>query len=257
MTNEIVTTQPQERSIVSLMESVIAGGITTDSVSVLERMMALHERNQAKMAEQAFARAFSALQTEIPKIEATKAVPNDDGTVRYKFAPFEEIMVKAKPVLSKHGFSVSFNTKWDESRLVVSCKLLHSDGHSQTNDFAARVGKGPPRASDAQADMAVKTLAKRGALCDALNIVVEYDTDGDDARTLGASITSAQAAEINKIIEQTKPNVANLLAWAHAETVEAIPANRFEDVIAQLERFRRKKSVVENPKATDPDQEWN
>lgn len=256
MPNELATTQPQERSIVSLMESVIAGGITTDSVGVLERMMALHERNQSKMAEQAFARAFSDLQADMPSIDATKPVPNKDGTVRYKFAPYEEIMSKVKPLLKKHGFSISFNTKWDGPRLVVSCKLLHGDGHSQTNDFAARVGNGPPGANEAQADGAVNTLAKRRALCDALNIVVEHDTDGDDARSLGASITAAQAAEINKIIEQTKPNVANLLAWAHADSVETIPANRFEDVIAQLERFRRKKSTVENPKATDPDQAW-
>lgn len=251
--NELATTQPQERSIVSLMESVIAGGITTDSVSVLERMMALHERNQAKMAEQAFARAFSDLQSDMPSIDATKPVPNKDGTLRYKFAPYEEIMAKVKPLLKKHGFSISFNTKWDGPRLVVSCKLLHGDGHSQTNDFAARVGNGPPGANEAQADGAVNTLAKRRALCDALNIVVEHDTDGDDARALGASITVAQAAEINKIIEQTKPNVANLLAWVHAETVDTIPANRFDDVIAQLERFRRKKSAVENPGPNDPD----
>lgn len=257
MPNEIVTTQPQERSIVSLMESVIAGGITTDSVSVLERLMALQERNQEKAAEQEFARAFAELQKDMPRVQAIKAVDQKaDGTCRYRFAPYEEIMKQARPLLSAHGFSLSFDTDWQDTRIVVSCKLLHKGGHFQVNKFAARGGKGPPGTNEAQADMAVKTLAKRGALCDALNIVVEHDLDGDDARTLGASITSSQAAEINEIIKHTKPNVANLLAWAHAETVETIPSNRFEDVIAQLERFRRKKGAPENPKATDPDQAW-
>lgn len=254
MPNEIVTTQPQERSIVSLMESVIAGGITTDSVSVLERMMALHERNQAKMAEQAFARAFSDLQADMPSIDATKPVPNKDGTLRYKFAPYEEIMAKVKPLLKKHGFSISFNTKWDGPRLIVSCKLLHGDGHSQTNDFAARVGQGPPGANEAQADGAVNTLAKRRALCDALNIVVEHDTDGDDARIEGRPISYEQAQEIHRLVIDTDSDLTKLLQFAGAKKVSEITSSRFADVRSMLERKKRKKTVaVENPGPNDPD----
>lgn len=247
-----------EPSVASLMQRVIDAGITTDSVSILERMMALQERNQAKTAEQEFARAFAELQRDMPRVQAIKAVDQkSDGTCRYRFAPYEEIMRQARPLLSQHGFSVSFDTEWQDARIVVSCKLLHRGGHYQTNKFAARGGKGPPGTNEAQADMAVKTLAKRGALCDALNIVVEHDTDGDDARIEGRAITRDQADEINGLLKETKSDLAKFLAFAKAESVEAIGSARFEDVRDMLERKLRKKSAVENPKATDPDQEWN
>jgi len=236
-----------------MMQQVIAGGITQENVGALEKMMGLYERSQAKHAEQEFARSFADLQKDLPKIHATREVPNRDGTVRYKFAPFEEIMREAQPYLSKHGFSVSFNTKWDSSRLIVSCKLLHAGGHSQTNEFAARVGGGPPGANEAQADMAVKTLAKRGALCDALNIVVEHDTDGDDARIEGDVITKEQSDAIRQLIRETKTDTEKFLALAQADSIDKIRTARLDELMGVLERRKKR---AESPKATDPDHSW-
>jgi ERF superfamily protein len=255
MSNELVTTTPQpELSIGSLMERVIQTGITPDSVSVLERMMALHERNQAKMAEQEFAKAFAALQRDMPKIHATRPVESK-GVLMYKFAPYEDIMTQAKPLLSEHGFAVSFDTKWEDARIIVTCTLMHTGGHSKSNSFAARVGNGPPNASAGQADMAVKTLAKRGALCDALNIVVEHDTDGDDARIEGCYILPEQAQEIFALLRETKSDLSKFLTFAKADSIEKICSARFDDVRDMLVRKKRKASVPD-PKATDPDQPW-
>jgi hypothetical protein len=254
--NELSTIQQSEPSVALLMERAISAGITPQSVEVIERLVALQERNQARSAEQEFARAFAELQKEMPRIQAIKAVDQKaDGTCRYRFAPYEEIMRQARPLLSQHGFSVSFDTEWQEARIMVSCKLLHKGGHFQTNRFAARVGKGPPGTNEAQADMAVKTLAKRGALCDALNIVVEHDTDGDDARIEGAAINSEQASELDYLIREIQPDLQKLLEWANAKSVKEIASSRFEDVRSMLLR-KKKRKTVENPKATDPDQPW-
>lgn len=245
---ELAKREPaQELSIGSMMQSVIDAGIKPESVDVLERMMALYERTQAKNAEKEFARAFTELQKGMPKVQATRQVPNNDGTTRYKFAPFEEIMRQAQPLLSANGFAVSFNTKWEDSRIVVSCKLLHSGGHSQTNEFAARGGKGPPGSNEGQADMAVKTLAKRGALCDALNIVVEHDTDGDDARVEGSLITAAQAQELAGLLLETKSDMQKFLAFAGAEDLDQIRSARFAEVKEILVRRKAKlKPASEN-----------
>jgi hypothetical protein len=235
----------QEPSIGALMQSVIERGITPDSVGVLERMMTMQERLKSKQAEEAFAQAFTALQRGIPKIQATKPVKNKDGSLRYKFAPFEEIMRQAQPFLSEHGFSVSFNTKWDGPRLIVSCKLLHKGGHSQTNEFAARVGDGPPGANAAQADGAVKTLAKRNALCDALNIVVEHDTDGDDARIEGAPITEEQARGLASLAQEAGADMSKLLEFAGgAKVIGDIRSARYDDVRLMLEKKLRQKKQI-------------
>lgn len=248
---------PTTDPVCGMLQQVIAGGVTSDNVGALEKLVALYERNQAKQAEQEFARAFADLQKDMPRIQAIKAVDQKaDGTCRYRFAPYEEIMKQARPLLSQHGFSVSFDTEWQDARIVVSCKLLHRGGHYQTNKFAARGGKGPPGTNEGQADGAVKTLAKRNALCDALNIVVEHDTDGDDARIEGDVITPEQAQEILDLIESTGASRSRLLEFANATAIVDIRQAKLQDVMEVLERRKRKNSAVEQPKASDPDQRW-
>ena len=170
----------QEPSVGSMLQKFIESGITTDNVAAFEKLCEIKERMENKEAERDFNAAFSKLQSQLPQVMATKPVPNKDGTLRYKFAPYEEIMLLVQPHLTANGFSVSFNTRPVENgRLPVICTLRHISGHSQSNEFSVRIGGGPPGSTETQADGAAKTYAKRGALCDCLNIIVDHD---DDAR---------------------------------------------------------------------------
>lgn len=232
--------QQSEPSVASMLQEVIRGGITPENVGALEKLCDLHERMLDRSASVQYAQDFAALQSDIPSIKAIKPVPNRDGSVRYRFAPYEEIMAQVRPLLQKHGFSVSYNTDWDGPRIVVSCTLQHRGGHSVTNKFAARVGDGPPQSSPAQADGAVKTYAKRGALCDALNIVVDHDTDGrEDAKVIGAFVTPEQAANLRELAEAVEADAEKLFRFAGASSFETIPADRFDEVFAALKKKER------------------
>lgn len=232
MSKELATRQ--EPSVALMMQTVIDKGVTADNVAALEKLCDLYERMQAKSAEQEFNAAFAKLQAELPKIDATKPVPNKDGTIRYKFAPFEEIMSQVQPFLTQHGFSVSFNTKpVDGGRLTVVCTLRHISGHSQQNEFGVRIGGGPPGSTETQADGAAKTYAKRGALSDALNIVVEHD---DDARMQGKPISKAEAEDLEYRVKQCGANVEAFLKYAGAANFESIPDDRYDALDALLKR---------------------
>src|SRR6185295_8599860 len=111
--------------------------------------------------------------------------------------------------------------------------LQHVDGHHHTNKFAVRIGSGPPKATETQADGAASTYAKRGALCDALNIVVEHD---DDARAEGGTITADQAKDLKKRVLATGSDEKFFLQFAGAATYEAIPAAKLGLLDAQLRR---------------------
>jgi hypothetical protein len=120
--------------------------------------------------------------------------------------------------------------------LIKICTLQHIGGHSKANKFAVRIGSGPPGATETQSDGAASTYAKRGALCDALNIVIDHD---DDARAEGGAITQEQAEELARRVNETNSNKEAFLKFAHAKSFAEIS----ESVYPILDDFLRKKEV--------------
>lgn len=213
----LARTEPAGLSIEQAYRAVVEGNLDAPKLAVLKELLAMD-------AERRFAAAFVALQDETPNIKAVSVIPNNDGGVRSRFAPYEEIMEQVAPLLQKHGFTVTFSTDFKEGRIIKICTLQHIGGHSRSNQFAVRVGSGPPKASEAQADGAASTYAKRFALCDALNIVVDRDTD---ARVEGAPITKEQAAELEHRVAMTNSDRNAFLKFAGAKSFAEIMDSKY------------------------------
>lgn len=221
----------------AMLNQFVEKGVTQDTVAAMKELVGLYERMEDRGAKQAFTASMTALQAELPKVVAKSIIPNNDGGIRSTFANYETIMAAIEPYLQKHGFSVSFTIRFDGPRLFAVCKLTHERGHSETNEFGVRIGSGPPKASEAQADGAARSYARRGALCDALNIVVDHD---DDARTLGAVITPEQAENLRARAKACGADELKLLRFAASDDYEGIRATKY----AAVDEVLRKK---ENP----------
>lgn len=209
--SEALVTPPTPAIMLSnALDTIQRGEVTPQHVEVLCQMMDLYERNEKREAEKAFASALTELQGETIRVQATKAVDVKNGVPRYTFAPYEEIMQLVQPMLTRHGFSITFDTKVDDQRLTSVCTLTHKAGHSRSNQFSVRFSK-PPGCSDAQGDMSTKSYAKRGALCDALNIVVDHD---DDARMVGKPIGKERGLELRRRVVETKSDEIAFLKFA-------------------------------------------
>lgn len=224
-----------------MLQTVITQGVTADNVAAIKDMVGLYERMQDRDAEKQFAAAFVKLQGDMPQITATKAVPGNDGSIRYFFAPFEEIMAKMRPHLLANGFTVSFSQEVDERRVTEICTVTHIGGHSRSNKFSARISA-PPKCSEAQADGATATYAKRFAFCNAFNITIDVDNDGrDDARATGGDpITFDQAQFLREQVRDTGSNEAAFLRYAGAARYEEIDASRYSALAAELARKARR-----------------
>lgn len=230
----------QEPSTGAMLQAIIDRGITAESVAVVERLVALKERQEQRDAEKAFARAFVALQADMAPVQAIKAVPNRDGTTRFMYAPFEHIMAQVRPLLQRHGFTITFSADIRDDRVVQTCTLQHIDGHKQSTVFMAKIGSGPPQSSGAQADGAASTYAKRQALCSALNIVVEHDTDGMDARDEGKPISFEQAQTLREMVKETRSDEAAFLKFAGATSYEEIGSARYDQLFHALQTKMRR-----------------
>lgn len=228
---------PVEPSVGQMLGAFIEKGITSENVAAFERLIALRERMQDRDAEKDFAKAFADLQACLPMVNAVREVPNRDGTIRYCYAPYEEIMAQVRPLLTRFGFSISFSSDIKDARVIQTCTLQHTGGHKRTNQFMALIGSGPPGASGAQIDGAANTYAKRQALCDALNIVVNHDTDGvDDARDEGSPISFEQAETLKQMVKDTGSNEAAFLKFAGATKYEEIGSSRYQQLFNELNK---------------------
>lgn len=240
-TQALATTQNQQLAVPSvamMLQGVIDKGITAENVSALEQLVGLYERMQAKSAAIEFAEAFRALQRDIPNIKAIRPVVDKHGVTKYKIAPFEDIMEQARKPLDTHGFTVSFSSDIAEGgRIVKTCILQHTSGHKKENTYAVRIGGGPPGATESQADGSAHSYAKRGALCDALNIVIERL--GDEAGEEGAPITQQQADNLRDRVRATGSDEVRFLAFAQAKTFEDIMDTRFD----ALDEFLHRKEM--------------
>lgn len=95
-------------------------------IEKLERLMAMHERMQAKQAEQQYTEALAAMQQELPAI-----AERGDANGRYSYALWEDINERLKPILAKHGFALTFRTPRNEKGVEVEGVLSHRGGHSE------------------------------------------------------------------------------------------------------------------------------
>lgn len=244
-TGQIVERKDQAPAldVAAVLKAAVQGGVTAENVAVVKELVALQERMQAKEAEKAFARAFNALQAEMPAVQAVKPVKNNDGSLRYRFAPYEDIMEQVRPFLLKHGFTLSFSMTAADGRITQSCRLTHIDGHSQTNSSSVRIGKGPPGSSETQGDGAASTYAKRFALCDCLNIVIEKDSDGTptDARDLGAPIGQDKIQYLRESLAEAGGSEEGLLKLAGVAKFEDIGEAVYPVLVRALEARKRNK----------------
>lgn len=224
-----------EPSTGELLRAVIDRGVTAESVAVVERLVALKERQEERDAEKAFNSAFVALQQELPVIVAKTVIPN-----RGKYERFEDLCSVVNPLLVKHGFSIAFSQDAKDNRVIETCHLRHMSGHSQANSFAVRVGRAD---SETQADCKAATTAKRLALCNALNIVIRQDRDQneDDATHEGAFIAPDKVQYLRERLAEVGGNEAAFLAIAGASKFEEICEGSYPVLVRTLEAKARAK----------------
>jgi ERF superfamily len=228
--NQLATVPTPQPSVALMLQTICERGITAENTEAMTQLMKLHERLEDRQAERDFNAAFAALQSETPDIVATSVIPN-----RGKYERFEDVMHVMRPLLSKHGFSVSFSQETGE-RITVTCHLRHKSGHSQQTKFGVRLGGKAD--SETQADCKASTTAKRNSLLQALNIVIRQDCmqDEDDATIVGDVISADQAEALRARVAATGSNEKAFLSFAGASTYAQISQSRYQSLDELLAR---------------------
>ena len=233
---ESLTVERSESATVLAMLDRMASD-PNQPVERLEQMFSLYQKVQADAARKEFMSAFVLAQSEMSHV--VKNAPNK--ATNSKYATHAAIDALIKPVYSKHGFAMSYDTA--ESPLAdhmrVLCYLLHKGGHEREYhiDMPAdgKGAKGGDVMTKTHAAGAASTYGKRYLAVNIWNLaLVDKDTDGNMPRGPMRPITGEQAEELTKLVSQSKTDINEFLHIGGFESISDIPAAQFPAARALL-----------------------
>lgn len=208
-------------------------------IDKLQKLMDLQERWEANQAKQRFNEAFSAFKAEAIKI--IKRTQVKDGPLKGKFhANLFDVVDAVTPKLSLHGLAISWKlTKDEKDWMEVTCILRHAGGHSETVSMCSAPDSGPGR-NAIQARASAKSYLERYTATAILGLAAQ-DAD-DDGKGAGGGIeyiTDNQALDLQAMAEEIGVDRDAFLKYLGIERLAELPAKRFKDAVAALNKKRK------------------
>lgn len=168
MSNLVEVKQDNQNNALGVIQQMVKSG--NFDVSVARELLEMQKDFMKQQAIINYNNDFSLMSKEIPII-AKRAEAH-----KTKYAPLEDIVKVVQPILSKHGFSISFTTEQQNlDAVTVNCFLQHKDGHSSSTSLMLPTKPVNAGMNPMQAIGSAITYAKRYTICGILNIAT-----GDD-----------------------------------------------------------------------------
>lgn len=187
-------------------------------IDKMERLYLMHERAKEASRRAQFAEALAQMQPEMPVIERRGKNTN----TKQAYAKWEDIASAITPVLSRHGFSLSFKVDTTE-KVSVTGILMHAGGHREETSIVLPVDAGAGR-NAVQAVGSSVSYGKRYVAGALLNFVSSDEVDNDGN---GATITDEQVKELRDLLDERGRDVRRFCEHIGVESLRDIFPDRF------------------------------
>src|SRR5690348_15778814 len=233
-------------SFIEMLERVATNPAV--DVAKMSALLDIKERVINKQAEAAFNEAMNAVQAEVGRV----AVDSENNQTHSKYASYEALDGKLRPIYTKHGFSISFdNGDAPAPEMVrVLCYVAHKGGFTKTyrKDVPAdgKGAKGGDVMTKTHASGAADTYGRRYLLRGIFNIATgEGDDDGNSGPKM-ARVSPEQAKKLRDLIAglgvddaERAEAMAQFLNWREVNSVEDVAAQAFNDCVRGLEAKKK------------------
>lgn len=208
-------------------------------IDKMERLLQMQERIMGHKAKAAYTDALAQAQLELPEITKHGEIKNKAGGVQSKYALWEDINEAIKPVLARHGFSLSFRfPKPEPGSVAVTGVLSHREGHAEETTITLPVDTSGSK-NPVQAVASSTSYGKRYTAGALLNLTARGEDD--DGFAAGVQlITEEQRDELIALADEVKADKAGFCGWLKVPSIADIPASKFAQAKAGLEAKRRK-----------------
>lgn len=207
-------------------------------IDKMERLLQMQERIVARNAKAAFDAAFADMQPDLPVITERGGIKNNSGVVQSKYALWEDINDAIKPVLTKHGFGISFRTGQSNGKIIVTGLLSHRLGHREETSMELPVDT----SGNKNAVQAVGSSTSYGKRYTAQALLNLTSRDGgerdDDGRAAGGAqfITDAQVQQLQDLIVATSSDPIKFNGFLRVAKLSDLPAARFDAALNALNK---------------------
>lgn len=211
----------------------------------MERLMAMRERELTRIAQTAFNNAMKDAQAEMPQVVRDA----DNDQTRSRYARYETISEAIQPVITKHGFSLTFSEgKADQpNHIRVICDVMHDAGH--VKQYYADVPfdnvgmKGNANKTNTHAYGSTKSYGKRYLKCDIFDVALK--NEDDDGNSAGDQkpieyIDKEQLATIRRLIEETASDTAKFCQLGKINSLPEMEARHFASAVQLLEAKKQR-----------------
>jgi len=213
------------------------------SIEKMERLLDLKDRWEKGEAEKAYNEAIAQFKTENVKItkDGTVDFTSPKGRTYYRFETLAHVVNTVVPLLAKYGLNHSWRTDQEGGQVKVSCKLAHSQGHSETISLHA----GHDNSGNKNPIQAIKSTVsylQRITLTSILGLAAgDQDDDGAGSHAQAPDvdyISESEAANIHALIDEINVDEHGFVAWMQVSSVEDIPKEQLKKAITALEKRR-------------------
>jgi hypothetical protein len=238
----VATTPPDLMTIIDRAVEKLSGEHAGSAVDALGKLLDMHRAMMADQALADFNVAMAEFQAECPNIPKTskgKVTTKSGGEYQFEYAELDQIRETVGGLLSKHGFSYSWDVQGGGSPMVV-CTLRHKAGHQTTSSFPF-VTETAAAMSGAQKAGSALTYAKRYSLIAVLGLTTcDPDDDAAVPKSEQPRITEEQARNIESLVAEVKADLPAFLRYMGAARIIDIPVSDFPRAINALESKRRR-----------------
>ena len=201
----------------------------------LERLMDLKERFEANEARKAYHQAMS----EFKKVPITIAKDKVNAQYKSKYAGIGNIVGTINAAMAPFGL----NARWSfaqEEKITVTCVLSHTFGHSESVSLS-----GVPDTSGSKNLMqqikSTITYLESATFQAVTGIVAsDDDDDGNGCAPRQATITEAQALDLETMIKDTQTDKAAFLRFFKIAALADMPTAKYAEAMGTLKRKQEK-----------------
>jgi hypothetical protein len=217
--------QPQQGGILGVIER--ASRDPSVNVEHMERLLKMYREERSEQAKVYFDDAMSLMQPEMPTIkERGKAIVQ--GSVRYTYALWEDMNEQIKPVLAKHGFSITFRTDFKEG-ISVTGVLAHKAGHREETSILL-----PADVSGSKnAVQAVASTVSYGKRYTA-GLLLNLTTHGEDDDAYRAAPQPQHGRPMDGVWESMDDDVQAWLTDVAQEVAQLIDSGDMESAVDKI-----------------------
>ncbi len=218
-----------------LISQAIEKGLDLDK---LEKLLTLKERYDANEAKKAYVIALTDFKCEVPDVRRDKKNKQYNST----YASKGNLLKTITPILSKFGLSASFSYKnLADSLIEVTCKLTHSQGHSEEVSFSAPADTSGQK-NPIQQRKSTLTYLEKITFAGILGIesLEEIDDDGNSSGKAVEYITEKEQHQLRDKLIAKSLKEDEFCKVMKIESLETLPKDRYKNAEYMIEGSKKK-----------------